>query len=65
MNWILVIYIAASLLISFGIGVKFVDMDENFKGRAYRTEDFSFSSFFISAGILAIVGIFLFKYNIL
>lgn len=64
MNWVLITYIAASLLISFGVGVKCVEYHE-VSGHSYRAEDFSCSSFFISAGILTIIGIFLFKYNVL
>lgn len=54
-------YVAASILISFGCGIIF--REKNMKNRV--DDLFSFAAFFISIGLLTIVGLVLFKFNIL
>lgn len=61
MNWNLIIYIVAIIIISIASGCKFVDDD---KKRYYRG-DFNFASFFLALGMFIIAGLFIFKYNIL
>jgi hypothetical protein len=64
MNWTLIVYIVSSLFTSVGAGFTFPEKEIR-NGWTYKTEEFSFSVFFIVLGILSIAGLFIFKYRIL
>jgi hypothetical protein len=62
MNWNIVIYAVAALMVALGCGRLLVERDKKY---GTREEDFSFAVFFILVGIFAIAGLFIYKYNIL
>ena len=64
MNWTIVLYIISSLLISVGAGFTFCEKEMR-NGWTYKSEDFSYSVFFMVLGVLTIAGLLIFKYKIL
>jgi hypothetical protein len=59
MNWLIVLYVIGSLLISIGAGITLREKET----RYYYGEEFSFSFFMIAFGVMIILGIIAYKNN--
>lgn len=62
MNWNIVIYIVASIVVAISVG----NLDcFTWSDKYYRRDNFNFPVFFVILGLLAIAGLFIFKYGLL